>query len=248
MHCYKTNLSRSRLFLTVYVGYFAPRNQPLTNLYYIGNQQDAFKATKMTTELHIRFYDKLNDFLPYQKRNQWAVYVCPATSTIKDAIEAAGVPHAEVNGIRVNNTFTNFEFLPRTKDRIEVFPLHTQQAPTGMVPLMPALPPVPRFVLDVHLGRLARQLRMFGFDALYERDYADDQIAQISATQNRIVLTRDLPLLKRNLVKWGYWLRSQVAEEQLLEVFRQFGLPETVRTFYRCIDCNGIIGQVSRRQ
>jgi uncharacterized protein with PIN domain len=111
---------------------------------------------------------------------------------------------------------------------------------------MPALPPVPRFVLDVHLGRLARQLRMFGFDALYERDYADDQIAQISATRNRIVLTRDLPLLKRNLVKWGYWLRSQVAEEQLLEVFRQFGLPETIRAFYRCIDCNGIIGQVSR--
>jgi len=65
-----------------------------------------------------------------------------------------------------------------------------------------------RFVLDNHLGRLAAYLRMLGFDSLYRNDYHDEELARISANQQRTLLTRDRGLLKRNIVVHGYLVRK----------------------------------------
>ena len=66
----------------------------------------------------------------------------------------------------------------------------------------------PRFVLDVHLGRLAAYLRMLGFDTLYQNRCADDCLAEVARNERRILLTRDVGLLKRGSVTHGYYLRA----------------------------------------
>ena len=104
----------------------------------------------------------------------------------------------------------------------------------------------PRFVLDVHLGRLARYLRLLGFDALYETDYEDEQIAIISRDESRIALTRDKGLLKRGAVTRGYWLRKTKPREQLEEVVRVLDLKGKFAPFTRCMECNGALEVVAR--
>jgi hypothetical protein len=104
----------------------------------------------------------------------------------------------------------------------------------------------PRFVLDVHLGTLAAYLRMLGFDTLYRNDSADRELAEISAAQTRILLTRDLGLLKRSIVRYGYFLRATRPPQQLAEVVQRYGLRERVRPFVRCMRCNGKLEPVAK--
>ena len=104
---------------------------------------------------------------------------------------------------------------------------------------------VPRFVLDVHLGRLARRLRLLGFDTIYRNDLSDDEIARMVREGRRIVLTRDTGLLKRKAVRRGYWVRSLDPKKQLREVVERFQLKGQARPFRLCLRCNGVLERVS---
>ena len=160
----------------------------------------------------------------------------PQASSVKDAIEAAGVPHVEIAKITVNDCEKEFSYQLQPEDRIEVFPFEKNfppEAPTS-------------FVLDVHLGKLARLLRMMGIDTVYENDRHDREIVALAVTENRAVLTRDIGLLKHKVLRYGYWLRSQQSEEQLLEVIRLFSLCDKLRPFTRCIACNGLLAEVPK--
>ena len=132
-------------------------------------------------------------------------------------------------------------------------------ASTGTVPLVSAsLSPVVKlreqplrkttFVVDVNLGRLARMLRLLGFDTLFSNAYADAEIVAISEAQGRIVLTRDRRLLHAKAVTHGYWVRSVWPRRQVDEVVRRFDLADQVRPFSRCADCNGRIEPVPKEQ
>jgi uncharacterized protein with PIN domain len=92
--------------------------------------------------------------------------------------------------------------------------------------------------LDSHLGKLAVYLRMFGYDALYQNDFDDEAIAEISSRENRILLTRDRGLLKRKIIKDGYWIRSLEPTIQIEEVLVKFNLVENRKVFQRCLICN----------
>jgi uncharacterized protein with PIN domain len=96
----------------------------------------------------------------------------------------------------------------------------------------------PRFVLDVHLGRLSAYLRMAGFDVHYSNEATDSALAALSATEHRILLTRDQHLLKRKQVTHAYWVRSLQPRAQLQEVVRRFDLARLVTPFTRCLRCN----------
>jgi uncharacterized protein with PIN domain len=104
----------------------------------------------------------------------------------------------------------------------------------------------PRFILDVHLGTLARLLRLMGFDTLYRNDYDDADIVDIAVVSGRIILTRDHGLLMRRRVTHGYWLRSQKPTEQAAEVLRRFDLASLVEPLSRCPRCNGPIRETSK--
>ncbi|HUU28835.1 MAG TPA: Mut7-C RNAse domain-containing protein [archaeon] len=104
----------------------------------------------------------------------------------------------------------------------------------------------PKFILDVHLGKLARYLRMLGFDTLYENNYQDPEIVKIAEAEKRIVLTCDLELLKIKAVKQGLLIRSRNPVEQLTEVILHFNIYQQIKPFYRCLVCNGIIIKVAK--
>jgi uncharacterized protein with PIN domain len=97
----------------------------------------------------------------------------------------------------------------------------------------------PRFVLDVHLGTLARYLRMLGLDTLYRNNSADEELAFLSAEQARILLTRDVGLLKSSIVTYGHFMRTVRPHAQLDEVIRRYGLKRWAKPFTRCMACNG---------
>jgi uncharacterized protein len=105
-----------------------------------------------------------------------------------------------------------------------------------------------RFVLDVHLGKLARLLRMSGFDCFYRNDLDDPEIISIAQEQERIVLTRDRGILRNKKVSHGHFVQSTEPKEQLKEIIEVFGLRDQFKPLSRCMVCNGNIGKVDKQQ
>lgn len=191
-----------------------------------------------------RFYEELNTFLPPERRKTTFAYAFQGHPAVKDAIEALGVPHTEVDLIVVNGVSVDFSYQLRNGDRVAVYPVFETLDVSPLVRLRDRPLRRPRFVLDVHLGKLARLLRMLGFDTLYRNDYEDADIVRIAVKEKRIVLTRDRGLLKHGDVTHGYWLRSTQPHEQLREVLQRFDLRGQIEPFTRCMRCNGHIESV----
>lgn len=105
-----------------------------------------------------------------------------------------------------------------------------------------------RFILDVQLGRLAKYLRLCGFDTLYSSHFSDPEIIEISIRDDRIILTRDRLLLKDKRIKRGYRIRSQNHEEQMKEVFEEFDLRNHIHLFCRCLKCNTPLEEVPKEE
>ena len=144
------------------------------------------------------------------------------TDTIMHVIESIGVPHTEV------------ERIEREGNLIRVYP-RTRQILRDQ-----------RFVLDQHLGRLAAYMRMLGFDVLHTVPAPDQQLAAISSREDRVLLTRDVGLLKRKEVRRGYFVRATDPRAQLLEVVKRFGLVEAIAPFTRCFLCNTPLERVEK--
>ena len=87
---------------------------------------------------------------------------------------------------------------------------------------------------------------MLGFDTLYQNNYSDREIINLSVSEKRIILTRDLGIFKNSAVQHGYWIRSQIPKEQLKEVVKHFDLSDNIKPFSRCLDCNGVIRKVEK--
>jgi uncharacterized protein len=105
-----------------------------------------------------------------------------------------------------------------------------------------------RFILDVHLGKLAKSLRLLGFDAFMDFNFDDGEIVRFSKCDKRIILTRDKALLIRKDVTDGYRILSQEPEEQLKEVLRRFDLKDHIKPFTRCTECNGLLKEVQKEE
>ncbi|MDZ7725555.1 MAG: Mut7-C RNAse domain-containing protein [candidate division KSB1 bacterium] len=193
-----------------------------------------------------RFYEELNDFLPRDKKKRDILYEFSGHPGVKDAIEALGVPHPEVELILVNGKSVGFDYHLQHGDRVSVYPMFESLDVRSLIRLRPQPLRIPRFVLDVHLGKLAANLRLLGFDALYRNDYSDPQIIDISVNERRIILTRDRGILKTGAVTHGYCLRSDDPEQQTREVLSRFDLYNSVSLFTRCVKCNGKIVQVEK--
>lgn len=203
----------------------------------------------------LRFHGSLNDFLPVWRRATPIACELKESPGIRDVIGALGVPNAEVDLILANDRPVGFGHRLAPGDQIEVFGLDRRDAESylpGSGPRPPGLippPPMPRrFILDGHLGRLTRYLRMLGFDALYDSHAADADLARVSAAEDRILLTRDRGLLKRSIVRLGYLIRDDDPRRQLSEVVGRYGLAASAVPFSRCVRCNGRIEPVDRAE
>jgi uncharacterized protein with PIN domain len=188
-----------------------------------------------------RFYEELNDFLPHVRRKAGGLYRFNGHPGIKDAIEAQGVPHTEVDLIVVNGQSVGFGYLLCNQDRAAVYPVFESFDISPLVRLREEPLRQTAFILDVHLGKLARLLRLLGFDVIYRTDYDDPEIIRIALEEHRIILTRDRLLLHDRRITHGRWLHSVLAEEQAREVIRRFQLEHQIRRFARCPVCNGLV-------
>jgi uncharacterized protein len=194
----------------------------------------------------VRFYEELNDFLPVERRKLPFTVEVPVGSTTKSVIENLGVPHTEVDLVLVNGESADFSRRLDEDDRLSVYPVFESWDIGAVSRVRPVPLRVTTFAADVHLGKLARLMRMMGFDTLYRNDMTDDEIAGAAQAEKRIVLTRDRGLLKRRAVTHGYLVRSIAPRGQLGEVLARFDLSARVRLFGRCMSCNTPVVRVSR--
>lgn len=193
------------------------------------------------------FHADLNIFLSEERKDKPFTHEFKENPSIKDTIESFGVPHPEVHAIVVNEVSVDFSYLVQNCDRCHVYPIFAPIDIADIAEVISLRPePEPRFVLDLHLGTLAKYLRRLGFDTLYRNDYPDEELAEVSSTENRILLTRDIGLLKRGIVTHGYWVRDKDPQQQLREVLRRFSLFEMIKPFSRCIHCNGSVQPVAK--
>ena len=193
-----------------------------------------------------RFYAELNDLLLPERRFTEFAYDFLDAATVKDRIESFGVPHTEVDLVIVNGVSRGFDWRVEDGDRISVYPVFESLDIAGLTRLRPEPLREPRFVLDVHLGTLAAYLRMAGFDTLYRNCYSDDELASISSGEHRILLTRDVGLLKRREVTHGCFVRETAPRRQIREVVRRLDLGRLLRPFTRCMRCNDALRPASK--
>ena len=201
---------------------------------------------RVSHEIEIRFYAELNDFLQPERRQRAFRYTFHGTPSVKDTIEAIGVPHTEVDVILVDDRSVGFKHLLQGGERITVYPVFERYDVSPIQRLRPEPLRVTRFIADVHLGSLARNLRLLGFDTIWERDLADETIVEIARDEQRIILTRDKGILKNGRVTHGYWLRSTDPLRQLDEVIRAIDLGRDIEPYTRCMECNGELQSAER--
>ena len=183
------------------------------------------------------FDEVLKRFLSKPRRGGPFEYDCARAATLKNAIEALGVPHTETGALTVNGQPATLQRAVREGDVVQVFPWDPSRAPRQ-----------PAFLADAHLGGLARFLRMLGFDTLHENALSDEEIRRLAREEDRIVLTRDRELLKCADITRGAFVRELKAEAQLREVAARYGLAQMARPFTRCLACNLVLAAADRRE
>jgi uncharacterized protein len=192
----------------------------------------------MKKSFTFRFYAELNDFLPEHHKQKAFVYNFKTPVTVGETIESFGVPLSEIDLILINGHAVQLNAKLKEGDYISVYPVFESMdiSPVTKVHKKPLRHTM--FILDAHLGKLAKYLRMLGFDTLYRNDFKDEEIIDIAKKEERIILTRDKLLLKSKDVSHGYYVRAVDKHEQLQEVVHKFDLSHQLKSFTRCMTCN----------
>jgi len=167
-------------------------------------------------------------------------------TSVKDLIEACGVPHTEVDRVLVNGKPVDFSYVLDENAGVEVHSVNvTQHNPSGEQLQSRS---IKKFVVDGHLGKLARNLRLLGFDVFYANTAEDRQLLEVMQGEARALITRDQRLLMHSIVEHGYCPRSGDGGEQTIEVLRRFDLEKAIEPFTRCLDCNARLETVEKNK
>ena len=196
--------------------------------------------------VRLKLHGDLEFFLRSGARSQSIERSLGEKTSVKDVIESFGVPHPEVDLILVNGRPVDFDYALANDADVELYPVVTDRPKFKYKSLQVAS--YKRFVVDGHLGKLARDLRLLGFDVAYDPTAEDRQLLGVMERQNRALLTRDRRLLMHAVVKTGYFPRSQNADEQTVEVIRRFDLLGSIIPFTRCLLCNAPLRKVSKAE
>jgi uncharacterized protein with PIN domain len=195
---------------------------------------------------YFRFYEELNEFLPAEFFKKNYSFSFSGTPSVKNTIETIGVPHPEVDLILVDGVSVGFDYLLKGGEHISVYPVFESLDISPVIRLRAKPLRKIRFVVDVNLGKLAKKLRLLGFDTYYRNDLNDDEIVKISIAEKRIILTRDFGILKYGNVTHGTWIRSDDPKIQLNEVIERLQLKNLFKPFTRCSQCNGQLKRINK--
>jgi uncharacterized protein with PIN domain/sulfur carrier protein ThiS len=197
--------------------------------------------------LYIKFYKRLSKFLP-EGKEKFLVHRFIDQTSVKDLIESYNIPHTEVDVILVNGSSVGFDFKIQDGVKIEVFPdgSHQKLSNKKIIHLKSRPKGNSKFICDVHLGKLARTLRMLGIDTFYKNDLADDEIVLISNKERRIILTRDIGLLKNKKAKYGQYIFSSDFNKQVREVLTNPDYKFKLNPLSLCLECGCKLKRTSR--
>ena len=195
--------------------------------------------------VRLTFLGDLSSFLKGGSQGNVLREVKERTS-VKDLIEACGVPHTEVDRVLVNSKPVNFSYVLDENASVEVHSVNVTQHNLSREQLQSRN--IKKFVVDGHLGKLARNLRLLGFDVFYANTAEDRQLLEVMQGEARALITRDRRLLMHSIVEHGYCPRSGNGEEQTIEVLRRFDLENAIEPFTRCLDCNARLETVEKNE
>jgi uncharacterized protein len=184
-------------------------------------------------EALVRFAPELRLFLPLGRRHGDVTVGCDGVSSLGHVVESLGVPLTEVGRVTVNGHQVTPSWRPRGGDVVEVGAMSRPQRLDSA-----------RFVLDVHLGTVARRLRLVGVDAAYANDADDDALIEQANAEHRALLTQDRGLLRRRKLWLGAYVRGARPDEQFADVLNRFEPP--LAPWTRCLSCNGQQAQVMK--
>jgi uncharacterized protein len=184
-------------------------------------------------EAEVRFAAELRMFLAPRHRDGHVRVACDGVSTLGHVVQNLGVPLPETGDLTVNGGPAAPSYRLAAGDVAQAGAIRRPQ------PV-----PAPRFVLDVHLGTLARRLRLLGVDTAYANDADDDELIEQANTSRRVLLTQDRGLLCRRLLWLGGYVRGALPDDQLRDVLDRFAPP--LAPWTRCTACNGPLAPVSK--
>ncbi|MFV2197829.1 Mut7-C RNAse domain-containing protein [Nocardiopsis sp. LOL_012] len=187
----------------------------------------------------LRFAPELRFFLPPRHRHGTVRADHDGTASLGHVVQSLGVPLTEVGGLYTGGDRLPLAHRPRPGQRVEVAAAARPQA------LPPRFHP-PRFLLDVHLGTLARRMRLLGIDTAYDNDRDDPSLLAQANAEHRVLLTRDRGLLLRRALRAGAHVRSHRPDEQLDDVLERFAPP--LAPWTRCVHCNGPLAPVAKEE
>lgn len=196
----------------------------------------------------LRFYAELNDHLPVDRRHVRFTEQVRAGVSLGEMIASLGVPPGEVELILVNGESVGLCHPLTEGDDASVYPSFDSLDVAPLTRIIDRPPRRMRFVLDVHLGKLAHHLRMLGFDTLYRNDYTTGDLTAIAGGEDRILLSRSRTLVEGSGVTAAYCVVSTDPREQLIEILVRFDLWRSCHPFSRCLHCNTTLRSVARAE
>ena len=195
----------------------------------------------------VRCYAELNDLLPREQQFITSSLSLPLNTTIEELVRKIGISQSAIDLVLVNENSVSMAYQLKENDRVALYPVFESFDISSVTEVRNHPLRKPRFVLDVHLGKLANHLRMFGFDTLYRNDYTDGILLTISINEHRILLSKDKSLVENEALTHTYLIKNKEPRLQLIEVFERFDLYNLAAPFTRCIECNSPLQFVEKK-
>ncbi len=197
-------------------------------------------------QITVRFYAELNDFLPpAQRGKEFQVFIEPHR-TIRNILTNYNIPTDQIDLVLHNGSSAAFDAELHEGDHVSYYPVFESFDISDICTLRSSPLRIPRFICDVHLGKLASLLRMLGFDTSYKADATDIELLNSSLDERRALLSKDRELLHHESLQRGYKVHSCQPRQQLIEIMTRFDLCEMINPFCRCICCNMLLESIPK--
>lgn len=187
----------------------------------------------MAAEIHLRFYEELNDYLPFNIRKREFSYPIGGNARVRQVLRNLGVPESEVELVLINGLSAPLSSSLQPQDRVSIYPVFESLDVTPLLRIRQCPLRQTRFVAHSNLSCLAALLRRSGFDVAVK---PASGAAEIAESERRILLTTDPAFLHRGLSR-VYVVRRKRPRAQLQEVFARFDLTSSVLEDTRDWEC-----------